>query len=461
MRDSMFKPFKNAKLILSLAIPNIFSFATATVTGAINLILVGGLGGAVIAVVGVTNIIMYNAWAIFSGLGHSINYLVAQSYGAGNHRQAVERTHITLYVVSGLFLAIVLAGLIGSWPLLMLVTGSAELADLGAGYAKLRFTALAIGLFSFVISGFLRGIGDTRTPALLTVLGSVLMVFFTYALTYGHFGFPELGLTGAGVAFLIGEAFGAAGSLFVFFVLLHKKMRTRKPAPFDRKEARLILEESGKLGLTEFALSLSMFIFTVFVGRLGTVALAANEVALNIMSLGFMPAFAFGATATILVGQEIGRGNPLGGRRFGTETAVYGGIFLLTIGILEFMFALPIAKIYTDEPEIYTLVAKLISVSAFLQLFDGLLNFYAGGLRGIGDTGFLMKSSIVCGFALFVPLAALFIFGFGWGSMGAWLSLYLYLTIFAAVVMYRYYRTDWLSVRLKSADDRAAGPAAV
>lgn len=457
----MFKPFQNAKLILSLAIPNIFSFATATVTGAINLILVGGLGGAVIAVVGVTNVIMYNAWAMFSGLGHSINYLVAQSYGAGDHRRAVERTHMTLYVVTGLFLAIVLAGLAGSRPLLALVTGSAELAGLGAGYAKLRFAALAVGLFSFVIHGFLRGIGDTRTPALLTVLGSGLMVFFTYTLTYGRLGFPELGLTGAGLAFLIGETAGAAGSLLVFFVRLHRRMQTRKFAPFDRSEARLIMEESGKLGLQEFALSLSMFIFTVFVGRLGTVALAANEVALNIMSLGFMPAFAFGATATILVGQEIGRGDPLKGRRFGTETAVYGGIFLLAIGIVEFIFALPIAKIYTDEPEIYTLVARLISVSAFLQLFDGLLNFYAGGLRGIGDTGFLMKSSIVCGFGLFVPLAALFIFVFDWGSMGAWLSLYLYLTVFAGVVMYRYYRTDWLSVRLKSAEDRNAEAATV
>lgn len=444
--------FKNAKLILSLAIPNIFSFATATVTGAINLILVGGLGGAVIAIVGVTNIIMYNAWAMFSGLGHSINYLVAQSYGAGDSRKAVERTHITLYVVAGLFLAIIIAGLLGSWPLLMLVTGSGELAELGAGYAKLRFAALAIGLFSFVIHGFLRGIGDTRTPAILTVIGGAVMVFFTYTLTYGHFGFPDLGLTGAGLAFLLGEAVGAVGSLLVFFVALHKKMQTRKPSPFNPKEARLIMEESGKLGIQEFALSLSMFLFTVFVGRLGTVALAANEVALNIMSLGFMPAFAFGATATILVGQEVGRGDPVKGRKFGTETALYGSIFLLVIGIVEFIFALPIAKIYTNEPEIYTLVAKLISISAFLQLFDGLLNFYAGGLRGIGDTGFLMKASIICGFGLFVPLAALFIFVLDWGSMGAWTSLYVYLTIFAGVIMYRYYRTDWLGVRLKSTD---------
>lgn len=447
--------FKNAKLILSLAIPNIFSFATATVTGAINLILVGGLGGAVIAVVGVTNIIMYNAWAMFSGLGHSINYLVAQSYGAGDHRKAVERTHITLYVVSALFLVIILAGLLGSWPLLYLVTGSSELAGLGAGYAKYRFAALAVGLFSFVIHGFLRGIGDTRTPAILTVLGSGVMVFFTYALTYGKFGFPELGLSGAGLAFLSGEIVGALGSLLVFFVVLHKRMQTRKPAAFDRQEAGLILAESGKLGIQEFSLSLSMFLFTVFVGRLGTVALAANEVALNIMSLGFMPAFAFGATATILVGQEVGRGEPLKGRRFGTETAVYGSIFLLIIGIIEFIFALPIAKIYTNEPEIYTLVARLITFSAFLQLFDGFLNFYAGGLRGIGDTGFLMKASIACGFGLFVPLAALFIFVLEWGSLGAWMSLYIYLTLFAGVIMYRYYRTDWLNVRLKSSGKEA------
>ncbi len=441
--------FKNWKTILLLAIPSIFSFATMTVTGTINLIVVGQLGATIIAIVGVSNIIMYNGWALFSGIGHTVNYLVAQSYGAGEYRRAVERTYLALYVCLGVALIVSMAGTFGSGFFLQVITGMSDIAETGEDYVRLRFYAMAFGIFSFVFHGFFRGIGDTRTPAYLTLISSVIMVFLTYSLTYGKYGLPELGLEGAGWAFLAGEGVGFLGCVYVFFIRLNKSFHTRIRVTFRRDESKLILLESGKLGIQEFALSISMFIFTMFVARLGQNALAANEIALNVMSFGFMPAFAFGATATILVGQQVGKGNPLMGRRMGTETAVLGSIMLITIGIIEFFFAEPIARLFSPDPEIFQLVTRLIMISAFLQLFDGFLNFYAGGLRGIGDTTFLMRTSFFFGVIIFIPLSYVLIFVFDLGSVGAWLSLYTFLTLFALSVMIRFYRTDWLSVRYK------------
>jgi MATE family multidrug resistance protein len=440
---------KNWKAILLLAIPSIFSFATMTITGTINLIVIGQLGATMIAIVGVSNIIMYNGWALFSGIGHTVNYLVAQSYGAGEYRKAVERTYIALYVCLGVAFIVCLAGTIGSGFFLKLITGMSDVADAGAVYVRLRFYAMAFGIFSFVFHGFFRGIGDTRTPAYLTLISSVIMVFLTYVLTYGKYGFPELGLEGAGWAFLFGEGIGFIGCAYVFFIRLNKQYNTRLRVTIHREETKLILQESGKLGIQEFALSISMFIFTMFVARLGQNALAANEIALNVMSFGFMPAFAFGATATILVGQQVGKGNPFMARRLGTETAILGSIMLITIGIIEFFLAEPIARLFSPDPEIFHLVTRLIMISAFLQLFDGFLNFYAGGLRGLGDTTFLMRASFIFGVLLFVPLSYLLIFVFDLGSVGAWLSLYTFLTLFSLSVMIRFYRTNWLNVRLK------------
>src|SRR4051812_34698943 len=87
---------KNTKTILLLGIPSIAAFASMTVTGMINLIMVGKLGALAIAIVGVSNIIMYNAWAIFSGIGNTVNYLVAQNYGSKDMKKGVERTYIGL-----------------------------------------------------------------------------------------------------------------------------------------------------------------------------------------------------------------------------------------------------------------------------------------------------------------------------------------------------------------------------
>jgi MATE family multidrug resistance protein len=443
--------FKDSKIILMLALPSILSFATVTLTGSISLIMVGQLGALVIAVVGVSNIIMYNAWALFSGTGLTVNYLVAQNYGAGELKKAVERTYIALYFCIIVAVCLVIAGFYAPGVVLRLMGGSHELVEAGEFYLRIRFFAMAFSVASFVLQGFFRGIGDTRTPLVLAIAGNAAMMFFTYTLTYGHLGLPKLGLPGAGWAFFIGEALIFLGSVYVFFVRLHARFGTRSRVAVSRPELRLIITESGKLGVQEFASSAAMFIFTMFVTRLGTTALASNEVALNVMSYGFMPAFAFSATATILVGQAVGRGDPIQARKYGSETAILGSIFLLILGTIEFFFADGIARIYTSDPEVQELAARLIRVSAFLQLFDGLYNFYAGGLRGIGDTTFMVKASFLSNWLVFVPLAYVLTFMLDMGSMGTWIALYTFLAVYGLAMLIRFYRTDWLVVQMKKA----------
>jgi len=437
------------KMILALAIPSLVAFAGQTVTGTLNLIIVGKLGFLFIAIVGVVNIIMYNAFAIFSGIGHTVNYLVAQNDGAGNMRKGIERTYFAFYLcaIFAVFLAAV--GWLFADDLLRLTGGSDELVEAGTLYTELRFYAMAFGIFNFAFHGFLRGIGATRLSMIVSIIANLIMLIGTYTLTYGHWGLPELGLKGAGIAMLLGEGVQAIVCAYVFLFPMHRKYRTRVPARIDWREMKLIAAESGKLGVQEFSLSLAMYLFTAFVARLGDQALAANEVALSVMSFGFMPAFAFGSTATILVGRYVGQGEAKLGRRAGTDVAILGTLFLIALGTLELIFAVPIAHAYTNDPEVYKLAAHLISVSAYLQIFDGLLNFYAGCMRGLGETTFLLRVSVICSWALFVPLAYLFLFVFDWGSMGAWLALYLYLTVFGISVMIRFYRTDWSSIRLK------------
>ncbi|PWV97864.1 putative MATE family efflux protein [Paenibacillus cellulosilyticus] len=437
--------------ILALAIPSLVAFAGQTMTGTLNLIIVGKLGFLFIAIVGVVNIIMYNAFAIFSGIGHTVNYLVAQNDGAGNMRKGIERTYFAFYLCALFAVFLIAVGWLFADDLLRLTGGSAELVEAGSFYTELRFYAMAFGIFNFAFHGFLRGIGATRMSMVISIIANAIMLLGTYTLTYGHWGMPDLGLKGAGLAILLGEGIQALVCAFVFWFPLNRKYKTRVPARLDWREMRLIAAESGKLGVQEFSLSLAMYLFTAFVARLGDQALAANEVALSIMSFGFMPAFAFGSTATILVGRHVGQGEPKLGRRAGTDVAILGTLFLIALGTLELIFAMPIAHIYTSDPDVYKLAAHLISVSAYLQIFDGLLNVYAGCMRGLGETTFLLRISVICSWVIFVPLAYLFLFVFDWGSMGAWLALYLYLTVFGIGVMIRFYRTDWSLIRVKEA----------
>ncbi|MCL6460108.1 MAG: MATE family efflux transporter [Gorillibacterium sp.] len=447
---------KNWKVILALALPSLLAFASSTLTGTINLIMIGKMGAIAIGAVGVSNIIMYNAWALCSGFGHTINYLVAQNHGSGEMKKGVERTYVALYngVILGVLL--VIAGILAPEAILHLTGGSSELIAAGVPYLRIRLFALSMGIISFILQGFMRGVGDTRTPMILSLSSNVAMIFFTYTLTYGHWGFPELGLSGAAWGIFFGDVIALAGSIYVYFFRMNPEFATRVRAKFNKLEVKLILTESGKLGIQEFAMSLAMLVFTAFVARISDQALAANEVALNVMSLGFMPAFAFGSTATILVGREIGRGNPLQARRFGTETAIIGTIMLLILGTVEFIFADKIAMIYNaSDSGVFELAADLIKISAFLQLFDGLFNMYGGCLRGLGDTSFLVKASFGLSWLIFVPLAYLLTFVFDMHSVGAWIGLYTFITLYGIAVTIRFYRTDWQSVSVKQV---AVGP---
>lgn len=438
------------RMILALALPSIVSFGIFTLSGTLNLIIIGQLGATAIAIVGVTNIVIYNIWALCSGIGHSVNYLVAQNYGAGTMRQGIERTYVALYVTLLMSLIIVLGGSFFADDILRLIGGEASGALVtGQKYLEIRFFAMACGIVTFLFHGFFRGIGDTKTPMIQSIITNVVMVILTYSWTYGHLGFKAYGLEGAAWSFFTAEVLGMLICMYVYFVRLHKTYGTRTLLPWNRQETLLILRESGKLGVQEFSLSIAMFIFTMFVAVLGERALAANEVSLSVMALGFMPAFAFGSTATILVGQSVGQNKPKEGRRLATDTAVLGTIFLLIIGTVEFFFSGPIARIYTGDPHVYELAAYLIMLSAFLQLFDGFYNFYAGSLRGIGDTKFLLLMSIALSIGLFIPLSYLAIFVLKWGSVGAWLSLYMYLIVMGSTVMVRFYRVDWSKVEVK------------
>ncbi|MBW8348928.1 MATE family efflux transporter [Bacillus sp. IITD106] len=447
---------KSWKRILLLAIPSIASFASMTVTGMINLIMVGNLGALAIAIVGVSNVIMYNAWAMFSGIGHTVNYLVAQNYGSNTMKKGLDRTFLALILgsIAGIFTIIV--GFFGAEGILRLMGSPENMVKEGSPYLQIRFYAMLFSILTFTLFSFFRGIGDTKTPMYASILGNAVMIFFTYTLTYGNLGFPELGLKGAGIALFLGELSAFSLITYAFFKNLKERFFIRFKPVFDLFESKLIFFESFKLGTQEFSKSMAMLVFTAFVTRLGTNALAANEISLSVMSLGFMPAAAFGSTATILVGQEIGRNQPLMAKKLGIETAKIGAMFILLLGTVEFFFAESISKIYTDEPEVFKLSASLIMISAFLQLFDAVANFFAGGLRGIGDTTFLLRASLIHAWGLFVPLSYIMVFVFDFGSYGAWIALYSYLTVFGITMMTRYFMRDFSKVGLKSALKKTA-----
>jgi MATE family multidrug resistance protein len=191
-------------------------------------------------------------------------------------------------------------------------------------------------------------------------------------------------------------------------------------------------------------------VFTSCITRLGTVAIAANEIALNILSFGFMPANGFGAASTIGIGQEIGKERPLQAKRFGLVTVYLGLGFMSLFSIFLFLFALPVAKIYTSDSAVYLTAVSLIHLASFIQLFSGAGIIFAGGLRGAGDTTFLSRASLLFNWLLFIPFTILLTQIYHFGQTGAWTAFCSLIVLTALANAWRYKTYKWTSAKSKS-----------
>ncbi|MFD1676469.1 MATE family efflux transporter [Alicyclobacillus fodiniaquatilis] len=436
--------------ILKLALPSIATFSSQTLTGMLTLIIVGRLGASAIAIVGICNILMYNCWALFAGLNESINYLVSQNYGEKSMSAGNQRMQIALLLSLVLDVLWFVASLTLPREILTWVGANPSLIHAGTSYLRIRMFAFLFSMFTNVFYAYMRAVGDTKTPMLISMFTNSALIVLTYILTYGAFSFHGLGLDGAGWSMVITEGIGFTSSLFVYYVLYQRKFSTRVWQRIHWEPMRLIIWESAKLSVMELSMSLGMLVFTACITRLGTVAVAANEMALNILSLGFMPANGFSAAATIIVGQDVGRKRPLDAKRGGLYTVGFGLIFMALFSIFLWLFALRVAKIYTADAAVYTLAVSLIHIASFIQLFDGAGIIFSGGLRGSGDTTFLFRMSLILNWIVFIPLTIVLTTVFHLGQSGAWFSLCTLIVLICLSYGFRYLKMDWSMVASRS-----------
>ena len=438
------------KQILRLAIPSIATFSSMTFSGLLILMIVGKLGAPALAVVGISNMLMYNMWALFSGIQGAINYLVAQNFGSGKISVGNQRMQIALIASFGISILLFFASFVFPHVILNWIGSNSIILTLGTPYVQVRMIALMFTIINIAFYAYMRAIGDTRTPMIISLISDFLIVAFTYMFCYGQFGFPKLGLQGGAWSVVVAEVVALLLNLFVYYRLLNKTHQTRKWVPIEFREVRLLMIESVKLSIAELSNSLGMLVFTSCITRLGTTAVAANEIALNILSFGYMPSNGFGAAATIGIGQEIGKGQPLVARRYGLVTAYLGMGFMILISILLFLFDLPIAMVYTSDSNVYLHTLSLIHIAAFMQLFSGATVIFGGGLRGAGDTTFLSRTSLLFNWILFIPGTLLLTQVFHLGQVGAWAALFCMNVITGIANGWRYLNFRWVSAKSKS-----------
>jgi multidrug resistance protein, MATE family len=414
------------RLTVRLALPLVLAEVGWMSMGIVDTIMVGRLPDSAIAI-GATGLgqSLYHSLAIFGGgLLLGLDTLVSQAYGREDLNDARRS------LANGLFLALLLAPMfmlaISAWPAMMLRFGiGAELVGPMRPFLyALNWGTLPL-LAYFALRRYLQAV-NVATPIMIAVISAnIVNAAGDWALIYGHLGFPRMGITGSGWSTCAARVYMA---VFLAITLIRVESKRRKPSsgPVIRIDLHRIsaLLRLGAPAATQILLEIGAFsAATALAAKLGPVPLSGHEIALNCAALTFMVPLGLSSAAAVRVGQQLGRNDPAGARRAGCSAILLALAFMTCSGMLFVSVPRVIARLFTPDPAVIAMGAKLLLVAAAFQLFDGVQTVATGALRGAGNTKTPMVANFVAYWLIGLPAGYLLCFRIGWGALGIWLGL--------------------------------------
>ena len=343
-------------------------------------------------------------------------------------------------------------GLIGGISIILLTIIYLNLDHFGQApelmpYIKPYFIIVGIStLFALgfnVLKQFTDGICHPMISMTLLMIGNLFNIFGNWVLIYGKLGFPEMGLTGAGISTLVSRTLILI--VFIVFIFKSKKMneyaRAIKEAVLSRHEMKGVFKMGYPVGI-QMALESSTFTFAaVMAGWLGVVQLAAHQVVITISQLFFLMMQGLSFAVSILVSNAFGRKDLGAVREYARKGYLMTLCISATLSVLLYCFRYQAAGIFSDSPEVTALAVSLFFLLFAYQFGDGLQICFANVLRGIQDVKPIMYAAFVSYYIIAIPSAYILGFKAGLGIHGIWLGFPIGLTL-AGIFFYSRYRSD-------------------
>lgn len=301
---------------------------------------------------------------------------------------------------------------------------SPEVVKAAIPYYLIQVASLLPLMLFFSIKQFFEGIGNTKIAMVITIVANLVNISLNYVLIYGKFGFPVLGLNGAGYATLISRLI-----MPVLFVLIVLKMPTFKvyfdharKALFDIARMKRMMSMGLSIGVQMVIEILAFSLGAIMLGWISKESLAGHQVAIGMASMTYMISFGLASGTTIRVSHAYGEHdkNELKHSVFASLHIVIA--FMSLMGILFILLRNHLPLLFTSDPEVIRVAAGLLIVGAFFQIFDGMQVVLLGALRGMADVRGPMFIAFFCYMVVSLPISYLLAFTFHIGSPGVWIG---------------------------------------
>ena len=404
---NLFKPVdmtkgNPVKVIIAFTIPMLIGNVAQQLYNTADSIIVGRfVGDNALAAVGSAGPILNLMLVLFMGIATGASIMVSQYFGS-RKREELSKTIgvcITLTLIASLFITAV--GPFITRPLLKLLNTPETIIDWCHQYLVIIFIGMVGGGLYNILSGVLRGLGDSVSALIYLLVATFLNIILDLVFV----AYFKMGVAGVAWATIIAQFVSAALSLYKL---------TRMQDLFDMKKEYLIPDKfyAGRLirlglpsGVTQAIFSMSMIVVQSLTNSFGEMFIAANVIVMRIDGFVMLPAFSFGSAMTTYAGQNIGArqmDRVVEGAKKGTLVAM-GISAVLTAIIL--LFGKHLMAIFTDTQELITLSNNMMRIIAVGYVLMEVTQCLSGIMRGAGDTVTPMWISIISSVALRIPLA--------------------------------------------------------
>ncbi|WP_051533691.1 MATE family efflux transporter [Desulfitibacter alkalitolerans] len=437
------------KTIFALAIPAIIDHTLHMLLGVVDMFFVSKLGTNAVAAVGITNLIMNIYIAFFIAVGVGTTAIIARARGAGDVDKANHILKQSIIVAVFLGLLVGVPNLLFAKNIILLLGAEHEILVYALPYFLVVAVPSVFLCMMMVLSAALRGAGDTKNPMKVSLAVNIVNVVLDYILIFGILNFPGLGILGAGLATTIARIMG----VLMLIKLLAKKesvlsIQILGGWSVDKTILRSLTRIGLPAGIERLIMRFGQLVYGGLIIKIGTEAFAAHNIAGTIESFSYLPGMGFGVAAAALVGQSLGSNKFLDARKFGVTSNVLATGFMVTMGLIFFVFAPGLAGLFTKDPEVVNLVVMVIRIAALFQPFLCITFVITAALQGAGDTRFPMYSTLIGIWGVRVVGTYLLGIIMGLGLLGVWISYVLDITIRGILLMYRFLKGNWKDIKI-------------
>lgn len=437
------------KKTLKIAWPSAMEAILISLIGAVDMMMVGGLGTNAIAAVGITTQPKFLIMAFVLALNTGTTVIVSRRKGENNQEGARKslRNALVLSVVISLISTVI--GLLFSREILMFSGANSDYINEAMIYFNIVLVGNFFYLISLTITAAQRGVGNTKISLVTNLSANIVNIIFNYLLINGIWIFPRWGIAGAAVA----TAMGNVVSLILAIYNLSEKenflhINFKQDWSLDQKTLVSIWKISSSSLIEQVFIRIGFMMYAKAVAGLGTLQFATHYIVMQVMSITFSAGDGLSIATSSLVGQSLGAKRPDLAYIHGKVSQRIGMVISFTLAILIILNRSLIMSLFSIDPEIIDLGAQILIILSFIIQFQIAQVITVGSLRGAGDVKFVAMLSLLS-VTIIRPILTYFLaYSLGFGLYGAWFSVVCDQMIRFYVGRYRFKQAEWVKIEV-------------